>query len=139
MKILIKKHMQLILLILFFGLLIYSANTNNPTALIISVALLVVYTLLDAYLILRAREYKATYLIVILEILNATALVLITYYFLNRPEVMDMEYLLNDKKLNLLYSIAIGVINLLVHALKSDKLKKADLSGDSNEETLHRN
>lgn len=123
MKDFIKKHLQLIILVLFFTFFIYAINTDNLTILIISVAILVFYTFLDAYLILKAKEYKTTYLIVILETLNALSLIFIVHFTLNRPLEINLENTITRLNINILYNITYCIITLIVQVLKSDGFK----------------
>lgn len=123
MKDFIKKHLQLIILILFFTFFIYAINTDNLTILIISVAILVFYTFLDAYLILKAKEYKTTYLIVILETLNALSLIFIVHFTLNRPLEINLENTITRLNINILYNITYCIITLIIQVLKSDGFK----------------
>jgi hypothetical protein len=86
-----EKKISIGLIILLVICIIYAANSNNQTALVIPAFILALYMMLETIWTIKDREYKTTYWIALSNIINIFCIILSVLLVTRDKDFTDIE------------------------------------------------
>jgi hypothetical protein len=132
-KILGEKQISIGLIILLVICIIYAANSNNQTALVIPAFILALYMMLETIWTIKDREYKATYWIALSNIVNIFCILSSAFLVTWNKNFSDIEQIAKYISIQnvLMFGFYLSLFTSRVLRLNIFKIKKGSEGHES--------